>query len=288
LNRELRFDQMVNVTMSCFDLTNSSNNANGDALFKFRLRDEPEENTAAADEPTTMDTREVRLPRRIVFEDVGGPEKLYHVRHLMTIARMLASKQEPYNLTFDDALVSVKLVDTVPELERGQELRLIRVKDYCRALLSDYDCREHRVASYLPHTPEQIKTCVDIWLHNLVMFHSFFNLSSVQLNASAIASSCFADTLLMSGRAGASEELFATAATTDSIRTVKCFHEPETTPITTTVSPKVAAALAINVKKYWENMDEQTMTMATNNGAPVRMAAPFVALVFTLLIMRRP
>jgi hypothetical protein len=50
----------------------------------------------------------------------------------------------------------------------------------------------------------------------------------------------------------------------------------------------VAAALAINVKKYWENMDEQTRATMATNGARVRMAPPFIALVFTLLIMRRP
>lgn len=270
-NRELRLDQMVNVTMSCFDLTNSSDTDTSNSLFKFDVNAGVEDDRDYVDDHRSANETIVRLPERVAFVDdsssLSTSDKMYHVRHLMSLGRMLAGGgiHGRNGVVFDDVLVKVKLVKGFDELATGPELRLIRMKDYCRALLSDYDCTYNRIASYLPHSLEEIKTCVDIWLHNSVMFHSFFNLQDAQLNASTIASDCFADALML-GAVG--ERSRDTVVTMGAVRTIKCFHTNEDDNDdndderrTAAASPS-SVALAINVKKYYESLhDPKNATM---------------------------
>jgi hypothetical protein len=283
-NRELQYDQMVNYSMSCFDVTNSSGSVSAlqsvvRKAFTFHVMDggvtdddgsgsgsaENGQNDQNSPDNSTQHTDlEVTVPlvARLSFESgTSGSVKIYHVQHIATLARMMANQPSTPSVKFTfyepGYLVRVKLVDSIDHLSAPwpvnteHTLRLVRVRDACRALLNDYDCVHNRIDSFLPHSTDEFRQCIDTWLHNMVMYHSFFPLPDVRINATAIANPCFAEVLATSSSAvltppakstapssaGTGQQKFGVPLRPQALlfsgysmnpyflRTIKCFHD---------------------------------------------------------------
>lgn len=226
IQKELTSSQLVTRNLSCFDRETVDLIGSAISLDVSSVRNEPPDDKGFMHISDDRSNFTVDLPHalNLQFSDQIQPTEPvanYHLNHLATISRILNDVEfqnatlryrDAYpvsNVTFREDEVDVVQLPYSGVSDEPSGLQLRRVPVYCKALLSDKECVQNAVRSTLPHSLDEIKSCVDVMFQNLVKFHSFYRLPSAQLNVTRLSNNCIQDSLKRFSE-----------------RTVKCFHGP--------------------------------------------------------------
>lgn len=208
------------------------------------------------------DNDSVKVPRNITFEDenFSAEERAYYVRYVLSMLRLLANvpidqmrdRSVFYSDSVDDVddaddqrritsgvhYANVKLMFFSPlstqfndRTIKNTTLVLTQVPPRCRRALSDLDCSvvsdrslSSASSTEFRNAADEAHDCIDIFLFNAVLIHSYFNLPNVRVNVTDLGNDCMRRLLLLPRYDASNSNDDDSLSSGYRRRTVKCFH----------------------------------------------------------------